>query len=111
MSLGGGSAYKENPTSILADKLVSFGMNVAGAAGNDGSEGVWMVSDTGLGETSTSVASFDNAYGAYYTVSYAGGKYPYNFSSAWGKAIDLPASATLFPLFDKAGVLLDGCDV
>ncbi|KAF9288625.1 hypothetical protein BGZ88_008097 [Linnemannia elongata] len=79
MSLGGGSAYKENPTSILADKLVSFGMNVAGAAGNDGSEGVWM--------------------------------YPYNFSSAWGKAIDLPASATLFPLFDKAGVLLDGCDV
>ncbi|KAF9339164.1 hypothetical protein BGZ91_006842 [Linnemannia elongata] len=88
MSLGGGSAYKENPTSILADKLVSFGMN-----------------------TSTSVASFDNAYGAYYTVSYAGGKYPYNFSSAWGKAIDLPASATLFPLFDKAGVLLDGCDV
>jgi hypothetical protein len=110
MSLGGGSAYKENPTAILADKLVSFGMNVAGAAGNDGSEGVWMVSDTGLGETSTSVASFDNAYGAFYTVSYAGGKYPYNFSSAWGKPIDLPASATLVPLFDKAGVLLDGCD-
>ncbi|KAG9061756.1 hypothetical protein KI688_006907 [Linnemannia hyalina] len=110
MSLGGGSAYKENPTSILADKLVSFGMNVAGAAGNDGTEGVWMVSDTGLGETSTSVASFDNAYGAYYTVSYAGGKYPYNFASAWGKAISLPASATLFPLFDKAGVLQDGCD-
>ncbi|KAF9546840.1 hypothetical protein EC957_009291 [Mortierella hygrophila] len=110
MSLGGGSAYKENPTAVLADKLVSFGMNVAGAAGNDGSEGVWMVSDTGLGETSTSVASFDNAYGAYYTVSYAGGKYPYNFASAWGKAISLPASATLFPLFDKAGVLLDGCD-
>lgn len=110
MSLGGGSAYKENPTAVLADKLVSFGMNVAGAAGNDGSEGVWMVSDTGLGETSTSVASFDNAYGAFYTFTYAGGKYPYNFSSAWGKAIDLPASATLIPLLDKAGVLLDGCE-
>ncbi|KAF9095615.1 hypothetical protein BGX29_008952 [Mortierella sp. GBA35] len=109
MSLGGGSAYKENPTAILGDKLIANGMNLAGAAGNDGSDGVWMVSDTGLGESATSVASFDNAYGNYFTLSYAGGKYAYNPSEAWGKAIALPASATLVPLFDKAGVLLDGC--
>ncbi|KAG0296526.1 hypothetical protein BGZ96_009229 [Linnemannia gamsii] len=48
MSLGGGSAYKENLTSVFANKLVFFGMNVASAAGNDGTEGVWMVSNTGL---------------------------------------------------------------
>ncbi|KAG0379375.1 hypothetical protein BGX24_000638, partial [Mortierella sp. AD032] len=112
MSLGGGSSYQYNPTAVLANKLVQFGMNVAGAAGNDGTEGVWMVSDTGLGETSTSVASFDNAFGNYNTVTYAGATSPYSPSQAWGDApINLPASATLVPLFDKAGVLLDGCDV
>ncbi|KAF9121172.1 hypothetical protein BGW39_010785 [Mortierella sp. 14UC] len=111
MSLGGGSSYQYNPTALLANKLVQFGMNVAGAAGNDGSEGVWMVSDTGLGETSTSVASFDNAFGNYNTFTYAGAAHPYSPSLAWGSTpISLPASATLVPLFDKAGVLQDGCD-
>ncbi|KAK5820847.1 peptidase S8/S53 domain-containing protein [Linnemannia elongata] len=111
MSLGGGSSYKENPTAILGEKLIAHGMNLGGAAGNDGSEGVWMVSDTGLGETATSVASFDNAYGMYNTVSYAGATYPYSPSVATGNTpIALPATATLFPLLDKAGALQDGCD-
>jgi subtilisin family serine protease len=111
MSLGGGSSYKENPTAILGEKLIAHGMNLGGAAGNDGSEGVWMVSDTGLGETATAVASFDNVYGMYNTVGYAGAKYPYSPSEAWGTTpIALPATATLVPLFDKAGVLQDGCD-
>ncbi|KAG0276751.1 hypothetical protein BGZ95_007097 [Linnemannia exigua] len=112
MSLGGGSAYKENPTAILGEKLIAHGMNLGGAAGNDGSEGVWMVSDTGLGETATSVASFDNAFGAYNSFTYAGASHPYNPSVATGdKPIAAPASAVLVPLFDKAGVLQDGCDV
>ncbi|KAG9060952.1 hypothetical protein KI688_007779 [Linnemannia hyalina] len=111
MSLGGGSSYKENPTAILGEKLIAHGMNLGGAAGNDGSEGVWMVSDTGLGETATSVASFDNVYGMYNTVSYAGAKYPYSPSAATGNSpIALPASATLVPLVSKAGALLDGCE-
>jgi hypothetical protein len=111
MSLGGGSSYKENPTAILGEKLIAHGMNLGGAAGNDGSEGVWMVSDTGLGETATAVASFDNVYGMYNTISYAGVKYPYSPSEATGSApIALPASATLVPLFDKSGALQDGCD-
>ncbi|KAF9910498.1 hypothetical protein EC991_006315 [Linnemannia zychae] len=111
MSLGGGSAYKENPTAILGEKLIAHGMNLAGAAGNDGTDGVWMVSDTGLGETASSVASFDNAFGTYNTVNYAGAVHPYSPSEATGSTpISLPASATLVPLFDKAGVLQDGCD-
>ncbi|KAF9581255.1 hypothetical protein BGW38_001789, partial [Lunasporangiospora selenospora] len=50
MSLGGGSAYKTNPEAVLADRLVAAGMAVVVAAGNDGSDGVWMVSDASLGD-------------------------------------------------------------
>ncbi|KAH7039182.1 peptidase S8/S53 domain-containing protein [Linnemannia elongata] len=113
MSLYGGPAFKNNPMAILGEKLIAHGMNIAGCAGNDGAQGVSMIADTALGDSATSVASFDNAYGSHFTVSYAGGKYPYNPSVAWGNSrlIDLPATAMLFPLFDKAGVLQDGCDV
>lgn len=112
MSLYGGPAFKNNPMAVLGENLIAHGMNIAGCAGNDGSQGVSMVADTALGDSATSVASFDNAYGSHYTVSYAGGKYPYSPSVACGGArpIDLPNSAMLFPLLDKAGVLLDGCD-
>ncbi|KAF9084359.1 hypothetical protein BGX27_003826 [Mortierella sp. AM989] len=110
MSLGGGSSYKYNPTAILADKLIARGMALAGAAGNDGSEGAWMVSDTGLGELSSSVASFDNQYGNYHSFTYGGASHPYAPSSAWNKPISLPAGATLVPIFEKNGALSDGCD-
>ncbi|KAF9282520.1 hypothetical protein BGZ68_005931 [Mortierella alpina] len=110
MSLGGGSSYKTNPQAVLGDKLVARGMVLAAAAGNDGSQGVWMVSDTGLGDLSSSVASFDNIDGRYSSFSYAGVLHPYAPSEAWGKNIDLPASATLVPIFEKDGTLSDGCD-
>ncbi|KAK3840186.1 MAG: peptidase S8/S53 domain-containing protein [Linnemannia elongata] len=110
MSLGGGSSYKGNPTAALGDKLAKMGLTLIASAGNDGVEGVWMVGNTGLGDDSTSVASFTNAYGRFQTFNYAGGKYSYSPAANFGKVIDLPASATLVPLFDKAGVLQDGCD-
>ncbi|GJJ78411.1 hypothetical protein EMPS_10770 [Entomortierella parvispora] len=114
MSLGGGSAYKYNPTAVLAEKLISRGMALAGAAGNDGSEGVWMVSDTGLGDKATSVASFDNQYVSYNSFTY-GDKiaHPYGIADAYGKPIAspaVPASATLVPIYEKDGSLSDGCD-
>ncbi|KAF9905216.1 hypothetical protein EC991_001919 [Linnemannia zychae] len=110
MSLGGGSSYKGYPTAVLGDKLSKLGMTLIASAGNDGSEGVWMVGNTGLGDESTSVASFTNAFGRFQTFTYGGGKFPYSPASNFGSVIDLPATATLVPLFDKAGVLQDGCD-
>ncbi|KAF9204559.1 hypothetical protein CPC16_007136 [Podila verticillata] len=109
MSLGGGSAYKSNPVAVLADKLSAHGMAVIAAAGNDGADGVGMVSDGGLGDLSISVASFDNVAGFYNYFKYAGAEHPYSPSEAWGKAISLPASATLVPVFNKDGTLSDGC--
>ncbi|KAF9100803.1 hypothetical protein BGX29_006251, partial [Mortierella sp. GBA35] len=110
MSLGGGSSYKTNPTAVLGDKLAKLGMYLIASGGNDGSQGVWMVGNTGLGDEATSVASFENAFGRYQTFNYAGAKYPYSPAGNFGKVIDLPASATLVPLFDKSGALVDGCN-
>ncbi|KAG0344544.1 hypothetical protein BGZ54_005830, partial [Gamsiella multidivaricata] len=110
MSLGGGSSYKLNPTAVLADKLIARGMALAAAAGNDGSQGAWMVSDTGLGDLASSVASFDNAYGFYNSFTYGGASHPYAPSTAWNQIINLPANATLLPVFEKNGALSDGCD-
>ncbi|KAF9991864.1 hypothetical protein BGZ65_013013, partial [Modicella reniformis] len=111
MSLGQSSAYKYNPISILGEKLVARGMAVIAAACNDGSDGVWMVCDTGLGDLATSVASFDNAYGIYHSFTYGSSvSYPYSPSASWGKVINLPASATLVPIFEQGGSLSDGCE-
>ncbi|KAG0234694.1 hypothetical protein BGW42_006314 [Actinomortierella wolfii] len=112
MSLGGGSAYRSgSPEAILSDKLVQGGTHVIVAAGNDGSNGVWMVSDAGLGDLSSSVAAVDNIAGYYYSFTYAGATHPYSPSIAWGdKPLELPASATLVPIFEKDGSLSDGCD-
>jgi minor extracellular serine protease Vpr len=110
MSLGGGSSYKSNPQAVLGDKLVARGMVLAAAAGNDGSEGVWMVSDTGLGDLSTSVASFDNIYGFYNSFTYDGAVHPYAPSEAWGKDLTSLEKDTLLPIFEKDGSLSDGCD-
>ncbi|KAK3811318.1 MAG: peptidase S8/S53 domain-containing protein, partial [Benniella sp.] len=109
MSLGSGSAYRSTPLAVLADKLVAKGMAVVASAGNDGSDGVWSVSNAGLGATSTSVASFDNIQGSYNYFSYGGADHPYAFSSSWGKPLNLPADATLVPVFEKDGSLSDGC--
>ncbi|KAG0088685.1 hypothetical protein BGZ92_005830 [Podila epicladia] len=109
MSLGSGSAYKETPLAALGDKLAAQGLTVIAAAGNDGTEGVWDVSNAGLGELGTSVASFDNVGGFYNYFKFGGIERAYKSSSTWGKAINLPASATLFPLFNKDGTLSDGC--
>ncbi|KAG0347485.1 hypothetical protein BGZ54_004896, partial [Gamsiella multidivaricata] len=110
MSLSAGSAYKTNPTAVLADKLIARGMALAAAAGNEGANGVWMVADTGLGDLASSVASFDNAYGFYNSFTYGGASHPYAPSQAWNQIINLPASATLLPIFEKDGSLSDGCD-
>ncbi|KAK3820091.1 MAG: peptidase S8/S53 domain-containing protein [Benniella sp.] len=111
MSLGGGSAYKTNAQAVLADKLAAQGLIVAVAAGNDGEDGVWMVSDACLGDYTTAVASFDNIYGSYFSFSYGGVAYPYGVSEAYGEAfINIPGNVTLFPLLDKNGALSDGCD-
>ncbi|KAF9188153.1 hypothetical protein BGZ50_001521 [Haplosporangium sp. Z 11] len=110
MSLGGGSAYRSDPQTVLGDKLVERGMVLIAAGGNDGSEGVWMVSDASLGELSSSVASVDNTHEIYRTFTYGGATHPYAPSLAWDKPIDLPASATLVPVFEKNGSLSDGCD-
>ncbi|KAG0211482.1 hypothetical protein BGX28_007843 [Mortierella sp. GBA30] len=110
MSLGGGSAYKYNAQAVLAEKLIARGMALAAAAGNDGRDGAWMVADAGLGDHASSVASFENAYGFYYSFFYAGVTHPYAPSEGYGdKAIDLPPEATLKPLLDANGTLLDGC--
>ncbi|KAF9980996.1 hypothetical protein BGZ75_007758 [Mortierella antarctica] len=110
MSLGEDSSYKSNPTAVLADKLIARGMALSAAAGNQGTDGVWMVSDTGLSDLGTSVASFDNTYGFYHSLTYGGAVHPYAPSEAWNMAIDLPANTTLVPIFEKDGSLSDGCD-
>ncbi|KAG0050364.1 hypothetical protein BGZ83_004866 [Gryganskiella cystojenkinii] len=110
MSLGGGSSYKYNPQAVLGDKLVAKGMVLAAAAGNDGSEGVWMVSDTGLGDLSSSVASFDNIYGFYNSFTYDKVAHPYAPSEAWAKTLNVLEKDTLLPIFEKDGSLSDGCD-
>ncbi|KAF8983237.1 hypothetical protein BGZ46_010609 [Entomortierella lignicola] len=109
MSLGSGSAYKSNPISVLADSLTARGLTVVTSGGNDGADGVWSVGNTGLGDLSTAVASFDNIAGSYNYFSYAGTEHPYSFSQAWGKELNLPANATLIPVFEKDGSLSDGC--
>ncbi|KAF9215642.1 hypothetical protein BGZ59_000736, partial [Podila verticillata] len=110
MSLGGGSSYKSNPQAVLGDQLVAKGMVLAAAAGNDGADGVWMVSDTGLGDLATSVASFDNLYGMYHSFTYGGVAHPYSPAETWGKPINV-SKGTLVPIFEKDGSLSDGCDV
>ncbi|KAF9273946.1 hypothetical protein BGZ68_001081, partial [Mortierella alpina] len=111
MSLGGGSAYKHNPQASLAEKLIAKGMALAAAAGNDGHEGAWMVSDSGLGDSASSVASFENVYGFYYSFRYAGVVHPYAPSEGYGdRAIKLPGNSTLIPLLLEDGKLSDGCD-
>ncbi|CAO3574562.1 unnamed protein product [Mortierella alpina] len=111
MSLGGGSAYKYNPQASLAEKLIARGMAVAAAAGNDGHEGAWMVADAGLGDSTSSVASFENIYGFYYSFSYAGKIHPYAPSEGFGnKPIILPGKSTLMPLLLENDTLADGCD-
>lgn len=109
MSLGSGSSYKTNPIAVLADSLTKKGLTVVTSAGNDGADGVWSVGNTGLGDLSTSVASYDNIAGTYNFITYAGADHPYAPSQAWGKALNLPASATLVPVYEKDGSLSDGC--
>ncbi|KAF9352733.1 hypothetical protein BGX26_009482 [Mortierella sp. AD094] len=109
MSLGAGSAYKSNPIAVLADSLAARGLTVVTSAGNDGADGVWSVGNTGLGDLSTAVASYDNIAGSYNYFKYAGAEHPYSFSQAWGKELNLPANATLVPVFEKDGTLSDGC--
>ncbi|KAI1298884.1 hypothetical protein EDD11_006608 [Mortierella claussenii] len=110
MSLGGGSSYKSNPQAVLGDRLVAKGMALAAAAGNDGDQGVWMVSDTGLGDLSSSVASFDNIYGYYSYFTYSNKTFLYTPSEAYAKPIELPANITLIPVLEANGTLSDGCD-
>ncbi|KFH66662.1 hypothetical protein MVEG_07187 [Podila verticillata NRRL 6337] len=97
MSLGGGYDHKTNSIAALADRLAAHGMAVVAAAGNDGNDGVGMVSDAGLGDLSTSYFK------------YADKEHPYLPFARWNKAVNLPSSA-IFPLLEADGSLKDGCD-
>lgn len=110
MSLGGGASYKTSPIAALADKLTAHGMAVVASAGNNGDDGIGMVGNTGLGDMSTSVASFDNVSAYYKYFKYASKEHPYLPSANWNKAINLPSSTTVFPLVQQDGSLQDGCD-
>ncbi|KAG0305495.1 hypothetical protein BGZ99_002050 [Dissophora globulifera] len=81
-------------------------MAVVAAAGDSGADGVWMVSDTGLGETSSSVASFDNKYQSYRSFTYGDIYRPYTSSVTF--SVD---PAAIYPMFDVLdGSLSDGCE-
>ncbi|KAK3811218.1 MAG: peptidase S8/S53 domain-containing protein [Benniella sp.] len=109
MSLGSGSDYRSGPLAVVADKLNGRGVAVVASAGNSGDDGVWSVSNGGLGAFTTSVASFDNIAAEFYYFTYDGVKYPYLPSDTWGKPLNLPPSATLVPILKKNGFLAEGC--
>ncbi|RUS32366.1 peptidase S8/S53 domain-containing protein [Jimgerdemannia flammicorona] len=60
LSLGGGSAWEEDPGSIFADKLVGLGRSLVIAQGNDGAGGILAASAPGTGRRVIAAASFDN---------------------------------------------------
>ncbi|KAF9910497.1 hypothetical protein EC991_006314 [Linnemannia zychae] len=109
MSLGGGSAYKEGPEAKLAETLTANGMVVIAAAGNEGSDGVWMVSDLGLGDSTTSAASFDGAFATYNYFTYGGVNYPYLSSLVFASTTG--PSAGIIPILSTLdGSLSSGCN-
>jgi hypothetical protein len=55
------------------------------------------------------VASFDNIATDFNYFTYGGKEYPYRPSLNWGKALDLPASATLVPILKSDGSLSNAC--
>ncbi|KAG0022228.1 hypothetical protein BGZ82_011075 [Podila clonocystis] len=87
MSLGGGADYKTNPIADLANKLTAYGMAVVAAAGNDGNYGIGMVNNAVFWQGT-----------------------PLPSICQLKKAINLPSSATVFPLLQQDGSLQDGCD-
>ncbi|KAK3826186.1 MAG: peptidase S8/S53 domain-containing protein [Linnemannia gamsii] len=109
MSLGGGSAYRDGPEAKLAETLTASGMIVIAAAGNEGSDGAWMVSDLGLGDSTTSVASFDGAFGTYNYFTYAGVNYPYLSSLIF--SANIGANTGIVPVLSTVdGSLSSGCN-
>lgn len=109
MSLGGGSAYRDGPEAKLAETLTANGMIVISAAGNEGSDGIWMVSDLGLGDSTTSVASFDGPTATYNYFTYAGVNYPYLSSLVFGPGNVI--NNGIIPILSTLdGSLSSGCD-
>ncbi|KAG0308954.1 hypothetical protein BGZ99_001020 [Dissophora globulifera] len=106
MSFGSGSSFQTNPIAVLGEILSTNGMAVVAAAGDDGVDGVWMVSDTGLGETSSSVASFDNKYQIHHAFTYGDIYRPYVSSVP----VNLGPTA-IVPIFSVDGSLSDGCQL
>jgi hypothetical protein len=84
-------------------------MIVISAAGNEGSDGAWMVSDLGLGDSTTSVASFDGAFATYNYFTYAGVNYPYQSSLIFGPGS--VANNGIIPILSTLdGSLSSGCN-
>ncbi|KAG0276750.1 hypothetical protein BGZ95_007096 [Linnemannia exigua] len=109
MSLGGGSAYRDGPEAKLAETLTANGMVVIAAAGNEGSDGAWMVSDLGLGDSTTSVASFDGAFATFNYFTYAGVNYPYLSSIIF--SANVGANTGIIPILSTVdGSLSSGCN-
>ncbi|KAG0290140.1 hypothetical protein BGZ98_003583 [Dissophora globulifera] len=105
LSFGSGSSFQTNPISVLGETLSANGMMVVAPAGDDGGDGVWMVSDAGLGESASSVASVDNNYVRYRSFTYGDISRPYSSFVAIN-----PAPIAILPLFNFFdGKLADGC--
>ncbi|KAG0379376.1 hypothetical protein BGX24_000639 [Mortierella sp. AD032] len=62
MSFNGSPANNSIPMTVLGEKLIAHGMSIVACAGNYGGDEVWMVADVALGDSATSVASFNNAF-------------------------------------------------
>ncbi|KAG0311342.1 hypothetical protein BGZ99_010240, partial [Dissophora globulifera] len=104
MSFGSGSSFQTNPISVLGETLSANGMMVVAQAGDDGEDGVWSVSDTGLGESASSVASVENNYRLYQTITYGEVNRP--FFSFVPITLD---PATIYPFVNGDGELLTAC--
>ncbi|KAG0254175.1 hypothetical protein BG011_005918 [Mortierella polycephala] len=84
-------------------------MTLIAAAGNDGGQGICMVSDTGRDDLSSFVVSVGNIYANYYISTYAVAICPYGSSQACAIPISLASSATLVPILFKGGSFSDRC--
>ncbi|KAF9087725.1 hypothetical protein BGX29_000698 [Mortierella sp. GBA35] len=109
MSLGGGSSYRDGPEAKLAEALTANGMVVIAAAGNEGTDGAWMVSDLGLGDSTTSVASFDGEHAIFNYFTYGGVNYPYLSTMVFAPGIG--ANTGIVPILSTLdGSLSSGCN-
>lgn len=106
MSIGSAFQWPEYPTAAASDRLVNKGVVVVGAAGNEGTYGLYGSAAPGLGDKVISAASFDNTHQnlSAFTVSPDNTKIGYISAAA---APPAPLSGT----FPMASTGTDGCSL